>query len=135
MHRFVTIVLVLLVLAAGGVVESFAPVGSKFRPAFTKVSQQRKPTEEDNHVPGKNSKAALTFVALTPLLLALPADAVEVANAVPAAFAAYGHYLGLILVSFCLAAERLLVKPNMSAEDELKLVFAGDYDSFRISIV
>jgi len=40
------------------------------------------------------------------------------------ALAAYGHYLGLVIVSFCLAAERLLVKPNMSSEDETKLVIA-----------
>jgi uncharacterized membrane protein len=43
---------------------------------------------------------------------------------VSSAFAAYGHYLGLVLIASSLTAERLLVKPGMSDEDEEKLAVA-----------
>ena len=39
-------------------------------------------------------------------------------NAVPSALAAYGHYFGLVLVTACLTAERLLIKPSMPVEQE-----------------
>jgi len=39
-------------------------------------------------------------------------------GAVPSALAAYGHYLGLALVSACLACERLLIKPAMPVAEE-----------------
>lgn len=45
-------------------------------------------------------------------------------SALPSALAAYGHYLGLVIVVACLTAERLLIKPGMSADDETKLVIA-----------
>ena len=35
-------------------------------------------------------------------------------NAVPSAFAAYGHYLGLLLIVGSLATEKAILKPNMS---------------------
>lgn len=55
-----------------------------------------------------NAKAALATALMTaPLLLgSAPADAYDAAaSAIPAAFAAYGHYLGLVLVSMCLITE------------------------------
>lgn len=45
-------------------------------------------------------------------------------NAVPSALAAYGHYLGLVLVSMSLAVERILVKPGMSIENEKVMGYA-----------
>ena len=45
-------------------------------------------------------------------------------EAVPSALAAYGHYLGLVLVAGSLATERALVRPGMSDEAEEQLVIA-----------
>lgn len=52
----------------------------------------------------------------------LVADGGDVA--VPSALTAYGHYAGLVLVSMSLAVERLLIKPNMSIENEKLLGYA-----------
>lgn len=80
-----------------------------------------------------NSHFLMPLALLSPLMLmAQPADAIttsvslasDSSNALPSAFAAYGHYLGLVLISATLAAERLLIKPNMSEEDEKLLVYA-----------
>lgn len=79
------------------------------------------------------SGAAVTFVApsaprpppallgAVPLLLADPVHAQDVTGAA----VAYGHYLGLLLATGCLVAERLLVKPNMAVEEE-KLLQRAD---------
>lgn len=66
----------------------------------------------------------------TPLLLCTFAEPVQaavfaVSDAVPSALTAYGHYLGLVLVTVSLTAERLLIKPKMSVETE-KLVGLAD---------
>jgi len=45
-------------------------------------------------------------------------------NAIPSALAAYGHYLGLVLVAACLTTERILIKPGMSQDDEIKVIIA-----------
>lgn len=68
---------------------------------------------------------ALATTAAT-LSTAAPANAFSGtgSDAVPSAFAAYGHYLGLVLIASSLTAERLLVKPGMSDEDEEKLAVA-----------
>ena len=58
--------------------------------------------------------------------MALPVDelpgllvaASPATNAVPAAFAAYGHYLALLLGTASLTAERLTIKPAMSVQEE-----------------
>ena len=52
----------------------------------------------------------------------LVADGGDVA--IPSALTAYGHYAGLVLVSMSLAAERLLIKPKMSIENEKLLGYA-----------
>jgi uncharacterized membrane protein len=54
----------------------------------------------------------------------LVADVGSVSSAVPSALAAYGHYLGLVLVSMSLAVERLLVKPQMTIENEKLMGYA-----------
>ena len=46
------------------------------------------------------------------------------ATSLPGAIVAYGHYLGLILTTLCLATERLTIKPGMSDEEEELLVKA-----------
>ena len=51
-------------------------------------------------------------------LFPLSCSASEGVTQLPSAFAAYGHYLAIILVAVSLTAERLLIKPNMSSEDE-----------------
>ena len=70
-----------------------------------------------------NNNAA---VMMTPALLATCyAGAAQAAvDPVASAFAAYGHYLGLVLVVGALTTERLTVKANMSEEEEQRLVIA-----------
>lgn len=45
-------------------------------------------------------------------------------DAIPSALVAYGHYLGFILGSASLAAERVLIKPAMSMEEEKMMTVA-----------
>ena len=64
--------------------------------------------------------------------MALPVDelpgllvaASPAANAVPSAFAAYGHYLALLLGTASLTAERLTIKPAMSVQEENVMAIA-----------
>ena len=57
-------------------------------------------------------------------MTALPAEAASPSSAVPSALAAYGHYLGLILVCLCLATERLTIKAGMTEEEENRIALA-----------
>jgi hypothetical protein len=57
-------------------------------------------------------------------LLAMPEAAEAAVSPVASAFAAYGHYLGLVLVVASLTTEKLLIKANPSEEDAQKLVIA-----------
>ena len=57
-------------------------------------------------------------------MLAAPEAAEAAVSPVASAFAAYGHYLGLVLVVASLTVEKMLVKPNPSEEDAKKLVIA-----------
>ena len=59
-------------------------------------------------------------IAAAPLWLSLPAHADDLAGAA----VAYGHYLALVLATACLVAERLMVKPGMSAEEEQRMQYA-----------
>eukprot|EP00965_Chrysotila_dentata_P179164 5916796-Pleurochrysis_carterae.AAC.1 len=64
--------------------------------------------------------------AFLALFSGLPADAaVPGAEAVPSAFAAYGHYLGLVLVTLALGTERILIKEDMT-EKEFDLMANAD---------
>jgi hypothetical protein len=47
---------------------------------------------------------------------------VEAAGVLPSALWAYGHYLSILAITGCLIAERILVKPDMSVEDEDTIV-------------
>lgn len=55
------------------------------------------------------------LIPMATLMTALPAEA---AGVVPSALWAYGHYLSIIVITGCLVAERNIVKPGMSVEDE-----------------
>jgi len=73
------------------------------------------------------AKAPTSAVVATAAMVAsaAPTDAYTGAvDALPSAFAAYGHFLGLVLVAMSLAAERVLIKPGMSDEDEEKMANA-----------
>ena len=69
--------------------------------------------------------AALALLAPAAMVMGVPTDAnaVEI-SAVSSAFAAYGHYLGLVLVAMSLATERVLIKAGMSEEDEQVMTYA-----------
>ena len=72
------------------------------------------------------AKETTKMVALAPVVLGT--CCAEAANAavdpIASALAAYGHYLGLVLVVGALATERWTVKANMSEEEEQRLVIA-----------
>lgn len=61
------------------------------------------------------SNSMLVIPAATVLFTALP---VEAAGVVPAALWAYAHYLSILAITGCLVAEKVIVKPNMSVDDE-----------------
>lgn len=73
----------------------------------------------------ETTAAALALLAPAAMVLGVPTDAnaVEI-SAVSSAFAAYGHYLGLVLVAMSLATERVLIKAGMSEEDEQVMTYA-----------
>ena len=74
----------------------------------------------------ETTKTTKTMVALAPVVSG--ACCAEAANAavdpIASALAAYGHYLGLVLVVGALATEKWTVKANMSEEEEQRLVVA-----------
>ncbi|CAL6444503.1 unnamed protein product [Bathycoccus prasinos] len=76
--------------------------------------------------PTTNKKATTTTgclgLAAAALFHAPAAFAAAAENAVPSAFAAYGHYLGLLLIVGSLATEKAILKPNMSGDELMKLV-------------
>mmetsp|Transcript_666 Transcript_666/g.1976 ORF Transcript_666/g.1976 Transcript_666/m.1976 type:complete len:294 (+) Transcript_666:1223-2104(+) len=65
--------------------------------------------------------ASLALFSSEPAMAAAPA----VANAVPSALAAYGHYLALLGMVAALVTERLLIKNDMS-ENDFDLVTTAD---------
>jgi len=67
--------------------------------------------------------AAASVAAVAWSLGAEPAHAASISDtALPSAFVAYGHYLGLVLSVGCLVTEKLTVKEGMSEEDEKLLL-------------
>lgn len=76
----------------------------------------------DNRI-NLNPRAAL--VAGTTLLCSpAVASAATSANVIPSAFAAYGHFVSLMIISACIMAERVLIKPNMSEDEENQVAIA-----------
>ena len=83
-------------------------------------THQATTTSKENANP--NNKRYVPAVVIPTIATAAPCFAYSAsADAIPSALAAYGHYLGLVLVAMCLITERLLVKPGMSVEDEKTL--------------
>ena len=73
------------------------------------------------------SLAAASMVAFSiPFLPIEPAQAAEIfnTNAISSAFVAYGHYLGLVLMTASLTVERLVIKAGMTQEAEDKMAIA-----------
>lgn len=72
----------------------------------------------------KTTTTGCLGLAAAALFHAPAAFAAAAENAVPSAFAAYGHYLGLLLIVGSLATEKAILKPNMSGDELMKLVIA-----------
>ena len=53
---------------------------------------------------------------------ALPAEAATAGAVVPSALWAYAHYFSILVITGCLAAERTIVKANMTEEEENTIV-------------
>jgi putative membrane protein len=77
-------------------------------------------------IPLKEQHTAAVSTAVTAmavLMTALPADAAaDTFTPIASALAAYVHYTSLLVGTGCLVTERLLIKPNMSPEEEKRLV-------------
>ena len=75
-----------------------------------------------NNENNNNNMFPLSMLSIASIMIALPVNAASGVtgggDSFPAALSAYGHYLGLILVSMSLTCERLLIKPNMTEEEE-----------------
>ena len=97
---------------------SARPAGSR---AASKIDTEAQPLA----VSDASDSKGLALAAL-PLLtaLALPEAAEAAVNPVASAFAAYGHYLGLVLVVASLTTEKFLVKPELTEDEAQKLVIA-----------
>tara|TARA_B110000459_G_scaffold2632_1_gene2994 strand:- start:2805 stop:3788 length:984 start_codon:yes stop_codon:yes gene_type:complete len=115
---------------------SLRPLGLRCRgrhgAAVLKASGRGTPVRrlrvENVITPTTNKKATTTTgclgLAAAALFHAPAAFAAAAENAVPSAFAAYGHYLGLLLIVGSLATEKAILKPNMSGDELMKLVIA-----------
>ena len=97
---------------------SARPAGSR---AASKIDTEAQPLAVSD---ASDSKGLA--LAVLPLLtaLALPEAAQAAVNPVASAFAAYGHYLGLVLVVASLTTEKFLVKPELTEDEAQKLVIA-----------
>ena len=96
----------------------------------TQTAHVQRPLLEADAVttPSRLAGAGLAASSLA-LLSSAPAEAATYgANAVPSALAAYGHFLGLLLIAMCLITERILIKEDMSEEDfDLVAITDGAY--------
>jgi hypothetical protein len=79
------------------------------------------------------ASAARPALLLFLLALGTAAPAEAAAGVVGPALSAYGHYLSMIGVAGSLAAERLLVKPGMSVDEE-KALRSADL-AYAVSLV
>ena len=105
-----------------GVAPHFGPPAVHLRHRTTQpmLSVTPEPSEGQGPMP-----AAVGAGLMLALFSATPAEAAAAApNALPSAFCAYGHYLGLILSVGALATERFTVKPEMTEEEEKRIAIA-----------
>uniref|UniRef100_A0A7S2S978 Uncharacterized protein n=1 Tax=Eucampia antarctica TaxID=49252 RepID=A0A7S2S978_9STRA len=71
--------------------------------------------------PNNNRSELIAALAVAGPLLTFADPANAASNAVPSALFAYGHYICLFAIVSCVTAERLIVKPNMSEDEEKSL--------------
>lgn len=79
---------------------------------------------EEKH---NNELIKLGFPSALALSLCIPSQVnafTAIDHAIPSGLVAYGHYLGLVLVSMSLAIERITIKPSMTVEEEDRLTYA-----------
>jgi len=100
-------------------------VRASARPAGSRAASKIDTESQSLAVSDASDSKGLALAAL-PLLtaLALPEAAQAAVNPVASAFAAYGHYLGLVLVVASLTTEKFLVKPQLTEDEAQKLVIA-----------
>ena len=92
------------------------------RVASTKTESKALESLSVNSTSDSNPLALVALPLLT--VLALPEAATAAVNPVASAFAAYGHYLGLVLVVASLTTEKFLVKPELTEDEAQTLVIA-----------
>ena len=116
---------VLLVLATSAALRTAPSLHRRAARAAITVHKERVEQAAQQPLPSSDKMAAAPLSTLAVRMAAMaPLDALAADGALPSAFAAYGHYLGLVLVSVSLAAERLLIKPGMGVEEEKLLGYA-----------
>ena len=100
-------------------------VRASARPAGSRAASKIDTESQSLAVSDASDSKGLALAAL-PLLtaLALPEAAQAAVNPVASAYAAYGHYLGLVLVVASLTTEKFLVKPELTEDEAQKLVIA-----------
>ena len=92
------------------------------RPAGVRKTRRTGPS--GSRAPGVRRAAPPATSALAaPTFFAMPEAAQAAVDPVASAFAAYGHYLGLVLVVASLTVEKMLIKP-MTEDEAQKLVVA-----------
>jgi putative membrane protein len=137
----ISIVLSMLVFAANGLrtlpkshMTSRCNLQASVRKEKSPIFDPLDLTSTNNDIPAVSAEnhriaagALMTVPALATMFVGSPAEAAfqSAGNAIPSAFAAYGHYLGLGLVVGSLVTERLTVKAGMSDKDE---EFMGNAD-------
>lgn len=76
----------------------------------------------------KNSIDDVSLIALTACttmtIMSCPEAFAQQEDQLPSAIAAYGHYLGLLLIVGSLTAEKCLLKANLKGDELMKLVIA-----------
>ena len=115
-----------------GVAPHFGPPAVHLRHRTTQpmLSVTPEPSEGQGPMP-----AAVGAGLMLALFSATPAEAAAAApNALPSAFCAYGHYLGLILSVGALATERFTVKPEMTEEEEKRIAIQTERQSYSLKI-
>lgn len=80
--------------------------------------------EESNNIASKKVLSAASAGMIGSTLLIPQAANAAAPDALPSAFAAYGHYLSLLLITGAIMTERLTIKPNMSVEEEKLISYA-----------
>jgi Predicted membrane protein (DUF2214) len=96
------------------------PVTAEGNIAYPDHCLEQEPGSHSTDRPGEKLLWMAAPAALA-LCTAFPAEAADV---VPSALWAYGHYLGMLLTMGSLVAEHVLIKPQMSSDEEKALRLA-----------